>query len=141
MAINCGRQDEPAVLISRLLLRMVHIYPGSCGRPLRMNLITICSRAFGLSIARNLITYGCFDDVKRTQSAALEQELFDLRSLSPALRNLWLLLVISVRSRLREETTEHDPLNTKVPVDSNSIANHKENFKIPKKSFKDCFAK
>ena len=71
--------------------------------------------------------------MKRTQSAALEQELFDLRSLSPALRNLWLLLVISVRSRLREETPEHDRHNTKVPVDSDSIANHKRKFENSKK--------
>ena len=31
--------------------------------------------------------------VKLTQSTALEQMRFDLRSLSPALPNLWLLLV------------------------------------------------
>ena len=32
--------------------------------------------------------------VKLTQSTALEQKRFDLRSLSPALRNLWLLLLL-----------------------------------------------
>ena len=31
--------------------------------------------------------------VKLSQSTALEQKRFDIRSLSPALRNLWLLLV------------------------------------------------
>ena len=34
--------------------------------------------------------------MKLTQSTALEQKHFDLRSLSPALRNLWLLLVIII---------------------------------------------
>ena len=31
---------------------------------------------------------------KRTQSIAMEQKCFDLRSLSPALSNLWLLLIL-----------------------------------------------
>ena len=35
-----------------------------------------------------------FCHTKLTQITALEQKHFDLRSLSPALRNLWLLLVI-----------------------------------------------
>ena len=38
--INCGRQEEPAIVISRLLLRMRHMYvDSSClfGLPLRMN--------------------------------------------------------------------------------------------------------
>ena len=34
--------------------------------------------------------------MKLTQSTALEQKRFDLRSLSPTLHNLWLLLVINV---------------------------------------------
>ena len=40
--------------------------------------------------------------VKRTQSTALEQKRFDLRSLSPALFNLWLLLVWSLNRKLRQ---------------------------------------
>ena len=51
-------------------------------------------RPFGPSITRNLITRVLtICHVKLTQSTALEQKRFDLRSLSPALRNLWLLLV------------------------------------------------
>ena len=34
--------------------------------------------------------------VKLMQITALEQKRFDLRSLSPALRNLWLLLVVKI---------------------------------------------
>ena len=74
--------------------------------------------------------------MKRTQSAELDKELFDLRSLSPALCNLCVLLVVSVRNRLREETPEDDLHNTTLSVDSNSIANHKKNFKIPKNVLK-----
>ena len=39
-----------------------------------------------------VLTY-CHGHVKRTQSTALKQKRFDLRSLSPTLPNLWLLLV------------------------------------------------
>ena len=43
----------------------------------------------------SLSDHACFDHlhVKLAQSTALEQKRFDLRLLSPALRNLWLLLV------------------------------------------------
>ena len=57
----------------------------------------IWTRAFRPSTPRNLITHIltiCY--VKPTQRTALEQKRFDLRSLSPALRNLWLLLVVLV---------------------------------------------
>ena len=51
-------------------------------------------RPFGPSTTCNLITRVLtICHVKLTQSTALEQKRFDLRSLSPALRNLWLLLV------------------------------------------------
>ena len=51
-------------------------------------------RPFGPSITRNLITrVFTICHVKLTQRTALEQKRFDLPSLSPALRNLWLLLV------------------------------------------------
>ena len=47
---------------------------------------------FGPSITRNLLTRVLtICHVKLTQSTALEQKRFDLRLLSPALRNLWLL--------------------------------------------------
>ena len=52
------------------------------------------SRAFELSITRDLITRVLtLCHVKLTQSTVLEQKRFNLRSLSLALRNLWLLLV------------------------------------------------
>ena len=78
--------------------------------------------------------------MKRTQGAALEKELFDLRSLSPALCNLWVLLVI--RNRLTEETPEDDLHNTTLSVDCNSIANHTHTKNLNSlKSFKDHFAR
>ena len=47
------------------------------------------------SITRYLITRVLtICHVKRTQSTALEQKRFDLRLLSPALRNLWLFIVL-----------------------------------------------
>ena len=53
----------------------------------------IWSPAFGLSNPRNLITRVLtLCHVKLTQSTLLEQKRFNLRSLLPALRNLWLLL-------------------------------------------------
>ena len=44
----------------------------------------------------SLSDHDLISHVKLTQSTALEQKHFDLRSLSPALRNLWLLLVIII---------------------------------------------
>ena len=43
----------------------------------------------------------CFDHLSRetTQSTALEQEPFDIRSLSRVLSNLWLLLAEHLRAR------------------------------------------
>ena len=48
-----------------------------------------------------------------TQSTALEQKYFDLRSLSPALRKLWLLLVIIAieKNKPRENEVDHSLLN------------------------------
>ena len=52
------------------------------------------SRSFGRSVTRNLITRVLtYYHVRRAQNIALERKGFDLRSLSPALPNLWLLLV------------------------------------------------
>ena len=59
----------------------------------------VWSRAFGPSIART--DHACFDFPTRKAyanhtSTVMEQKRFDLRSLSPALRNLWLLLSLLV---------------------------------------------
>ena len=54
----------------------------------------IWSRAFGPSITRYLSTRVLtICHVKPMQSTAMQQKRFDIRSLSPTLRNLWLLLV------------------------------------------------
>ena len=68
----------------------------------------IWPRAFGPSITRNLITRVLtICRVKLTQSTAIEQKRFDLRSLSSALHNLWLLLVIHcIYSTIAVQTTE-----------------------------------
>ena len=68
----------------------------SFGPPLRMFSNGMHKTHFGSSITRNLITpVLTFYHVKHTQSTALVQKRFDVRSLSPALRNLWLLLDIT----------------------------------------------
>jgi len=68
----------------------------SFGLPLRMFSNGMHKTHFGSSITRNLITCVLtFYHVKLTQSTALVQKRFDLRSLSPAIRNLWLLLDIT----------------------------------------------
>ena len=94
--ICCGPQEEPAILISRLLLRMRCMCVASIrwtSTKNEWNTQNAKSRAFGPSITRNLITrFLTICHVKLTQSTALEQKRFDLRSLSPTLRNLWLLL-------------------------------------------------
>ena len=66
--------------------------------------------SFGPSITGNLITHVlAVCQVKLMQSTGLEQKRFDLQSLSPTIRNLWLLLVINInlcflrKARLREE--------------------------------------
>ena len=60
------------------------------------------SRAFGLSITRKLITrLLTICHVKLSQSTALEQKRFELRLLSPAFHNLWLLLVYFTCSWVR----------------------------------------
>ena len=52
------------------------------------------SRAFGLSITRNLITRVLtICHVKLTQITTMKEKRFDIRSLSPAIRNFRLLLV------------------------------------------------
>ena len=77
LLFNCGRQEEPALLISRLLLRKPAFVWTSTERNLITRVLTICQ-------------------VKLMQSTALEQKRFDLQSLSPVLRKLWLLLVLAI---------------------------------------------
>ena len=71
------------------------------GIPLRMNGMHATqfdhARQFGPSITRNLIMRIltiCY--MKLTQSRAMEQNCFDLRSLSLSLLDLWLLLVLNL---------------------------------------------
>ena len=72
----------------------------SFGLPLGMNgmhINAIWSCTFGPSITRNLITCVLtICHVKLTRSTALEQKRCDLRSLSPVLLYLWLLLVLVI---------------------------------------------
>ena len=83
----CGRQEEPAILISRLLMRMRRMYVASI--PLEFHGEWMeCTEG-------NLITRVLTNcHMKLTQNTATEQKRFDLWSLSPVLCNLWLLLVI-----------------------------------------------
>ena len=80
----CGRQEEPAILISRLDLTKNE----------RNTQNAIWSRVDRPSTPRTLITNVLtICHVKLTQSTALEQKRLDLRSLSSALSNLYYLLV------------------------------------------------
>ena len=97
-SVNCVRQEGPAILISRWLLRMLPAYVASFVWTSTKNewnsSKAICDHArsdLGTCnfITRVLIIY----HVKVKQSTAFEQKRFDLRSLSLILRNLWLLLV------------------------------------------------
>ena len=71
---------------------------------------TICSRAFGPSIARYRTTHVLtIYHVKLKQSTAIEQKHFDRRSLSPALPNLWFQtpnLIQSNRTAVAENKTQ-----------------------------------
>jgi len=53
------------------------------------------ARAFGPSTTHLITRVSTICQLKLTQSKALEQKRFDLRSLSPALRNLQLFLVLA----------------------------------------------
>ena len=85
----CGRQEKPAILIFRLLLRMhrTQVMPASVGLPLRMNGMQrtlMWSRAFGTSISRNLITRVLtIYHVKLTQSTAFAQKRFEFGRCRP----------------------------------------------------------
>ena len=82
MGVFGGRQEEPAILISRLL-RMRCMYVAGIFSDFHQEWME-CTKC-------NLTIY----HVKFTESTALEQKRLDLWSLSSALPNLWLLLVIS----------------------------------------------
>ena len=88
MYYYCGRQEAPALVIFRLLLRVRRMYIASIRLDARW------SRSFGPPITSNLIKRiltSCH--VKHAQGTTMEQKRFDLQSSSPSLRNLWLLLV------------------------------------------------
>ena len=77
----CRQQEEPAILTPRLLLRMRHTYVVSiCLESTEHNLIT---RVW--TFYHSLSDHACFDhhicQVKLTQSTAMEQKRFDLRSI------------------------------------------------------------
>ena len=81
----CGRQEEPAILISRLLLRMRRMYVASIRLHLTKNernaQNAIWSRTDRPYTALTLITSVLtICHVKLTQSTALEQKRLDLRS-------------------------------------------------------------
>ena len=91
---NCQPKEEPAILISRLLLRMHGTNVASLALPLGMNRMhRIQSDHERLDLLSLMIT--CVLTIYHvicTHSKALEQKYFDLRSLSPTLRNLRLLV-------------------------------------------------
>ena len=63
----------------------------------------VWSRAFRPSTHCNLITLVLtICHVKLTQSTAFKQKRLDLRSLSPALPNLWLLLIFKAKTDLSD---------------------------------------
>ena len=83
---HCGQQEEPAILIFRLVLGICHMYvtafiwTSTKDEWNAQNLIW--SHAFGLSITHNLITHVLtISHMKLTQSTAM-----DLWSLLPTLR-------------------------------------------------------
>ena len=91
------RQEEPAILISRLLLRMRRMF----GQPLRKNGMHRRQFDHARLDFLSLIIWSRVQTichVKLAQSTTMEQKRFDIRSLSTALRirNLWLLLVLLV---------------------------------------------
>ena len=123
---NCGRQVEAAILISRLLLGMRRMYVAafvwtstknewnvhnaiwsrpyepSTPRKLIRRVLTICHVKLTQGTALALTCDQTFSFSKRTgkkdtwSQVTLEQKRLDFRSLSPALHNLWLLLVIVI---------------------------------------------
>ena len=96
----CGRQENPAILISGLVV-ITHASnvcrQHSFGLALRMNGMHRTQFDHARLVLPSLVIWSCVFwpsvNVELTQSTALEQKCFDFRSLSPPLRNLWLLLV------------------------------------------------
>ena len=97
----CGWQEEPTILIFRLLLRIHSMYiqwVASFTWTSTKNewnvLQVIWSCAFGPSITCSLITHVLtIYHVKLMQRIAFEQKAFNLQSFLPTLCNPWLLLV------------------------------------------------
>ena len=86
--IYCGQQEEPATLIFALLIRMHGTYITTKNEWNAQNAIWSDARSDLLNLFTGVLT---IYHVKRTQWAALQQERFDLPSLTPALFNLRLL--------------------------------------------------
>ena len=86
--IYCGQQEEPATLIFVLLIRMHGTYITTKNEWNAQNAIWSDARSDLLNLFTGVLT---IYHVKRTQWAALQQERFDLPSLTPALCNLRLL--------------------------------------------------
>ena len=104
------RQEEPTILISRLLLRIRRMNVASIHLDFTkkewnaQNTIssgTLILDHLSLVIWSRVSTI-CH--VKVTQSTAMEQKCFDLRSMPLAHRNLWLLLVIITRLHFKHST-------------------------------------
>jgi len=96
----CTQQEEPAILICTLLIYMRCMYVASIRLNFhykewvewtKCNNLIMCFLTFYLCNLITCVLIICH--VKLTQSTALEQKRFDLRSFSPTLPNFWLLLV------------------------------------------------
>ena len=109
----CGRQEEPAILISRLLLRMRRMYV-ACKSHTKNKwnaLNAILSRAFGPSITCNRLGVFCTSvtwNLCKPQPWSKSGLTFDRRRAH--LRNLWLLLVSSVSNCMQEPITRSEQL-------------------------------
>ena len=90
-------QQEPAIHLQVVITHASHVCSQhSFGLPLRMYGMHITQHVFEPSITRNLITRVLtICHAKLRQSTALGQKRFELRSLSPVLSNLCLLLVLT----------------------------------------------
>ena len=86
---NCGRYERHAILIYRLLLRMRCMYVACIRLDFHLEWMECSLRTFGPSITHKLITRVLtICHMKLAQSTALEQQRFDLRSLSPTFNKL-----------------------------------------------------
>ena len=83
--IQSGRQNQPAILTSRMLLRIRRMYVASIQ-------VWTSTKTWNAHNAIFIMRVLTICHVKHTQRKALEKKRFDLRSLSPILCNLWLVL-------------------------------------------------